>query len=273
MKIEPTQINLEPEKDARSFLDLFETVTTVPSGRPRSFIDQIKIYDFGGVRRLYWYDATNDQWRYAGTVAGSDTEIQYNDNGAFGSNANFTFTLDGGDGNSQIVLNGSLNLGSISGNQGMKAVNAIDSDNAQNVVITGANGGPSGGTGGTITVTSGNGLSNARGGDAFFYAGDGNGTGRGGHAELIAGAGGASGAGGYALIEAGEGQGSQDAGHVYLTAGDATGTGRDGSVIINRSRVPSSSSDVGTAGAIAWDSSYIYICTATNTWKRVAIAW
>lgn len=36
---------------------------------------------------------------------------------------------------------------------------------------------------------------------------------------------------------------------------------------------PSSSSDTGTAGDIAWDASYLYICTATNTWTRIALAW
>lgn len=36
--------------------------------------------------------------------------------------------------------------------------------------------------------------------------------------------------------------------------------------------VPSSASDTGEKGQIAWDTDYIYICTATNTWKRVAIA-
>ena len=36
--------------------------------------------------------------------------------------------------------------------------------------------------------------------------------------------------------------------------------------------VPSSASDTGTAGDIAWDADYIYVCTATNTWKRVAIS-
>jgi hypothetical protein len=35
---------------------------------------------------------------------------------------------------------------------------------------------------------------------------------------------------------------------------------------------PASSSATGIAGAIEWDSSYLYVCTATNTWKRVAIA-
>ena len=37
-------------------------------------------------------------------------------------------------------------------------------------------------------------------------------------------------------------------------------------------KTPSSASDTGTTGTIAWDSSYIYICTATDTWKRVAIS-
>lgn len=37
-------------------------------------------------------------------------------------------------------------------------------------------------------------------------------------------------------------------------------------------KTPASASAAGVTGTIAWDSSYIYICTATNTWKRVAIA-
>ena len=35
---------------------------------------------------------------------------------------------------------------------------------------------------------------------------------------------------------------------------------------------PSSNTDTGTAGDIAWDSNYVYICTATNTWKRLALS-
>lgn len=35
---------------------------------------------------------------------------------------------------------------------------------------------------------------------------------------------------------------------------------------------PASASATGTQGTITWDSSYIYVCIATNTWKRVAIA-
>lgn len=37
-------------------------------------------------------------------------------------------------------------------------------------------------------------------------------------------------------------------------------------------KTPSSASDTGTTGTVAWDSGYIYVCTATDTWKRVAIA-
>ena len=36
--------------------------------------------------------------------------------------------------------------------------------------------------------------------------------------------------------------------------------------------IPSSASDTGTAGDIAWASGFIYICVATNTWQRVVIA-
>jgi hypothetical protein len=37
---------------------------------------------------------------------------------------------------------------------------------------------------------------------------------------------------------------------------------------IRTSRTPSSSSDVGYTGEICWDANYIYVCTATDTWKR-----
>jgi len=57
---------------------------------------------------------------------------------------------------------------------------------------------------------------------------------------------------------------------------DNTG-GLNGNVKINgdlqlTTKTPASASATGTAGTIAWDADYIYICTATNTWKRVGIA-
>ena len=41
---------------------------------------------------------------------------------------------------------------------------------------------------------------------------------------------------------------------------------------IRTSQTPASASATGDAGMICWDASYIYVCTATNTWKRAAIA-
>jgi len=35
---------------------------------------------------------------------------------------------------------------------------------------------------------------------------------------------------------------------------------------------PASASATGVAGTISWDGDFIYVCTATDTWKRVAIA-
>jgi hypothetical protein len=37
-------------------------------------------------------------------------------------------------------------------------------------------------------------------------------------------------------------------------------------------QTPASATATGSVGTICWDTSYIYVCTATNTWKRVAIA-
>ena len=42
-------------------------------------------------------------------------------------------------------------------------------------------------------------------------------------------------------------------------------------VRVRTSKTPASSSDIGNAGDICWDANYIYVCTATNTWKRTAI--
>lgn len=42
--------------------------------------------------------------------------------------------------------------------------------------------------------------------------------------------------------------------------------------IIHATQTPATSSSTGTTGTITWDANYIYVCTATNTWKRVAIA-
>jgi hypothetical protein len=44
------------------------------------------------------------------------------------------------------------------------------------------------------------------------------------------------------------------------------------SIRLRAAKTPLSAAAAGAAGQICWDSSYIYICVATNTWKRVAIS-
>jgi len=40
---------------------------------------------------------------------------------------------------------------------------------------------------------------------------------------------------------------------------------------ISSTKTPASATDTGSAGMLAWDANYIYVCTATDTWKRMAI--
>jgi hypothetical protein len=44
------------------------------------------------------------------------------------------------------------------------------------------------------------------------------------------------------------------------------------SIRVRTAKTPASASATGTQGQIAWDANYLYVCTATNTWKRVALA-
>lgn len=47
----------------------------------------------------------------------------------------------------------------------------------------------------------------------------------------------------------------------------------DGDIFrLQDSKTPTSASATGNVGSICWDTNYIYVCTATDTWKRVAIS-
>lgn len=41
---------------------------------------------------------------------------------------------------------------------------------------------------------------------------------------------------------------------------------------LTTARTPASASATGNVGEICWDASYLYVCTATNTWKRSLIS-
>jgi len=56
------------------------------------------------------------------------------------------------------------------------------------------------------------------------------------------------------------------------TSGASKLTVNDDSIQVNTAKTPASASATGTTGQICWDSSYIYVCIATNTWRRVAHA-
>ena len=45
-----------------------------------------------------------------------------------------------------------------------------------------------------------------------------------------------------------------------------------GNIKLTNPSVPSTASSTGTAGEIAWDSDYFYVCVATDTWKRTALS-
>lgn len=45
-----------------------------------------------------------------------------------------------------------------------------------------------------------------------------------------------------------------------------------GNLNIGTTKTPASASDTGVTGDVAWDGSYWYVCTGTNTWKRTPLA-
>ena len=56
-----------------------------------------------------------------------------------------------------------------------------------------------------------------------------------------------------------------------VTSVSSTGLAVTGDISVS-TKTPASAAAAGVAGTITWDANYLYVCTATNTWKRVAIA-
>lgn len=54
--------------------------------------------------------------------------------------------------------------------------------------------------------------------------------------------------------------------------GFTNGTVGCSGLILKTPTVPANAGDTGIAGQIAWDSDYLYICVAANTWKRIALS-
>lgn len=58
--------------------------------------------------------------------------------------------------------------------------------------------------------------------------------------------------------------------HTFTTGGRAVFSGDY--IRIATSKTPASAAAAGTTGDFCWDSSYLYVATGTNTWRRVAHA-
>ena len=164
----------------------------------------------------------------------------------------------GGDACDVLVVNGGEGAANSSGDGGKGADILLTSGNGDRD-DGGALG--KGGNGGDITLTTG------YGGDGVF----GNG-GNGGDIELTPGQGGDSdeaSSGIYGDI-------------IMVKNGGRVGIGAtipsalldiDSDIVrVRSSKTPSSASDTGNAGDICWDSNYIYVCVATDTWKRAALS-
>lgn len=57
---------------------------------------------------------------------------------------------------------------------------------------------------------------------------------------------------------------------IATTAPTATLDVNANTLRLRTARTPASATATGNAGDICWDSSYLYVCTATNTWRRIA---
>jgi len=111
----------------------------------------------------------------------------------------------------------------------------------------------------TVNGTGGSGTDIA-GADINIAGGIGTGTGVGGDVVIQYAAAGSTGTAANTLAAA-------------LTVDGGTGNATfGGDIAVTAPTVPASAAATGTTGTIAWDASYVYVCTATDTWKRVAIA-
>lgn len=82
------------------------------------------------------------------------------------------------------------------------------------------------------------------------------------------------------VLDNGSGSGSADQYITYSNGNIGIGVNTpsapldiDGnSIRLRQSQTLVSSNSAGVTGEIAWDSNYIYVCIATNTWKRADLA-
>lgn len=129
----------------------------------------------------------------AGTPAGSTTQVQYNNAGAFGADAGFTYasasdTLTLGETGTNGVLTGAADVGSSSGAVTVRTETGAAGDGSGVLTVSTGTGGSSSGTGGDLNVTAGaGGATNGAGGNLNLSAGGSPGSGTGGTVTVTAG--------------------------------------------------------------------------------------
>lgn len=68
-------------------------------------------------------------------------------------------------------------------------------------------------------------------------------------------------------------QGTDSVGNnLFRVGNDGTILTATATVIIQTAHTPATSGEACVTGSINWDASFIYVCVATNTWKKAAIA-
>ena len=156
------------------------------------------------------------------SVAGSDTQVQFNDGGAFGADADFTWNKT-----THVLKLGSTAVpGVVTGHDATSAVGGA-------ITLEGGIGNGAGNAGGTVDVIGGS-ASDGNGGGAGVTGANGVGTNRlGGYAILTAGNSNGTGAGALAQVVGGNNIGGAGAGGgVTIAGGFSTSTGAGGTVTL-----------------------------------------
>lgn len=153
-----------------------------------------------------------------GTPGGSDTQIQFNDNGNFGGSANFTYDESSF---TKVILNSGSGEAGIYGYTGAFPLDVL---NIAGGTRTGS------GDGGIVSIAGGNTDTVGNGGEVALQAGGGGVTsGNGGPIEILAGGATTLGHGGRIDLTAGDGEGtSKNGGPITISGGSAFGTSGNG---------------------------------------------
>lgn len=187
--------------------------------------------------------------------AGNNTDIQFNDSGAFGGSDAFTFnkttnvvtlgaigtagtiispatsassvgltlTVQGGPGGATSGAGGALSLKGgvpVDGQGGGVSINA---QNGATITATSQ-------SGGAVGFTGGNGILGGNGGAATMTSGNGGATGNGGTVLISAGAGGGTSGNGGSISFSGGGSTNGNGGNISFTCGNGGGTGNNGGI-------------------------------------------